>query len=175
MSERATAVQKAPVPSLKKEPTGGERPFKLFDQIYNEIASRAFAIFQGNGGDFGHESDHWFQAESQLLHPVHLNVVESDNAISVDAEVPGFEPKDLAVGLEGRRLTITGRREIKEEQKKGKAIYQERCSNEILRVVQLPADVDGEKAKTKLINGILEIEMPKTANANVKRIEVKVA
>jgi len=175
MSERATAVRTALKP--KKEQTVEIKrpdPFALFNEIYDEIANRAFAIFQGNGG-CGQELEHWVQAEAQLLHPVHVRMSEADNSVTVDAEVPGFAAGDLAVGLEGRRLTITGKREQKEEQKKGKAIYHEQCSNEILRVIELPADVNAEKATATLRNGVVEIEMPKSAEGKAKRVAVKIA
>jgi len=168
----ATKTALESVPAKKIEQRG---PFELFDDIYQEIASRAFAIFEGNGGNVGHELDHWLQAEAQLLHPVHLRIAETDNSVAVEAEVPGFGAKDLAIGLDGKRLTICGKKETSEEQKKGKAVYQEHCSNEIMRAIDLPADVDGSKATAKLKNGVLELELPKSAKPNSARVEVKVA
>ena len=48
---------------------------------------------------------------------------ESDDAFAAEAEVPGFGDRDLQINLELRRLTISGKKETTEEQKKGKAIY----------------------------------------------------
>ena len=81
----------------------------------------------------------WFKAESELLHPVHVRIAESDEVLTAEAEVPDFEAKDLRINVEPRRLTISGKKETKEEQKKGKAVHHEQCSNEILRVIDLPA------------------------------------
>ena len=81
------------------------------------------------------------------------------------AEVPGFTEKELEIGVEGRRLTIAGRRETKEERKEKQTIYTERCSNQIFRVIDFPAEVDAEKASATLKNGILEIKAPKAAPA----------
>lgn len=39
------------------------------------IARRAFEIFDANGGWPGHGTDDWFRAESELLHPVYLEIV----------------------------------------------------------------------------------------------------
>jgi HSP20 family protein len=150
-----------------------EGVFAQFDRIYDSIARRAFEIFSSNDQGFGHDLEDWFQAESELLHPVHMNVTESDQAVSVTAEVPGFEAKDLEIKLEPTRLTVSGKRETKEEQKKGKTTYQEHCANEILRIVELPAEVDASKAQAKLKNGVLEMQLPKGKPAKTTRIEVK--
>jgi HSP20 family protein len=92
--------------------------------------------------------------------------------------VPGFTAKGIEIGMEPRRLTITGKRETSEEQKKGKTIYQEHRSNEILRIVDLPGGVDTESTTATVKNGVLELQMPKSAKSSKSkrtRIEVKSA
>jgi HSP20 family molecular chaperone IbpA len=172
MTANATATQMAPVPTKAMEQ--GD-VFDRFDQICTSIAKHAFEIFESNGRHFGHEFDDWFKAESELLHPVHVRIAESDDALTVEAEVPGFEAKDLQINVEPRRLTISGKKETKEEQKKGKAVYQEQCSNEILRVIDLPAEVLASKAAATLKNGMLELQMPKSPKTKGTHVEVKPA
>jgi HSP20 family protein len=172
MTANVTATQMAPVPAKAIE---RQDVFERFNQVYNSIACRAFELFDNNGRSFGHELDDWFKAESELLHPVHVRMAESDDAFTVEAEVPGFEAKDLQINLEPRRLTISGKKETKEEQKKGKAVYQEQCSNEILRVIDLPAEVVASKAAATLKNGMLELQMPKSPKTKGTHIEVKPA
>lgn len=174
MTEKAVAVQTAQAPASLKV----VEPKSLFDrinQMQQSIARRAFELFEGDGGIFGRDWEHWFKAEAELLHPVHMNVTESDDALAVQAEVPGFGPNELEVSIEARRLTISGKRESREERKKGKTIYQERCCNEILRAVDLPAEVDTTKATATLKNGVLELTLPKTAQAKSTRVEIKAA
>lgn len=149
--------------------------FQRFQRIYDSVAQRAFEIFDGNGRLFGNDLNDWFQAESELLHPVHIEMTESDEDLNVQAEVPGFRPKDLEISVEPRRLTIMGKRETKEERKTKKTVYKERCSGEILRVVELPADISTEKVKATLENGVLSLEMPKAAPAKKIVVETKVA
>jgi HSP20 family protein len=150
----------------------------LFDRMrdtYGSIARRAFEIFECSGQPFGHDLDDWFRAESELLHPVHLDVAESGNALTVRAEVPGFSAKEIEVSVEPRRLTISGKRETKEERKTEKTIYSERCADQILRVLDLPAEIDTGKVEATLRDGILELAMPKAAEAKKIRVEPKVA
>ena len=175
MPEQAKAVQPAKQPtsptSLKLVSRG--ELFADFDKLFNDISKRAFELFEGNGSVFGHDLEHWFQAERELLHPVHVEVTEKDGAVTINAEVPGFSEKDIEVNLEPRRLTITGKRESKEQRKDKNTIYTDQCSNQILRVVDLPIEVDTTKASATLKNGILELTVPKAAPA--KKITISSA
>jgi len=177
MPEQTKTVEPA-VRSTTMTPLKLVPPADLFDrvqQLTDLIARRAFEIFDGNGRIFGRDWEDWFQAESELLHPVHIDVAESGGDLIVRAEVPGFTDKELDISLEGRRLTITGKRETKEERKEKKTIYTERCSNQILRVIDLPVDVDKEKAAATLKDGMLELKVPKAAPAKKVPIASKVA
>jgi HSP20 family protein len=157
------------------------RPVKyssLLDQIeqtFNSLSRRAYEIFENNGRAFGRDLEHWFQAERELLHPVHVHMSETDDSLEVRAEVPGFNDKELEISVEPRRLTITGKRETKKDEKKGKTIYSERCSDQILRLVDLPVEVEADKVTATLKNGVLDLMMPKVAKAQTIRIHPKAA
>jgi HSP20 family protein len=171
-AQTATSMQpaKAPVP-VKQSAT--DDVFDRIQQTYDSIARRAFEIFDSNGRWLGHELEDWFRAESELLHPVHLEITETDDNLAVRAEVPGT--KELTIDVEPRRLTITGKHEAQEESKKGKTVYSERCAKEILRVVALPAEIDSSKVNAILKDGILNVEMPKAVHAKTVRVEPKAA
>jgi HSP20 family protein len=174
MAEKTVTVASAQAPTALRV----VEPRSLFERIHQmeqAVARRAFEFFERDGGIFGRELEHWFKAEAELLHPVHMNVSETDEALAVEAEVPGFSPSELEISIEARRLTISGKKETREERKKGKTIYQEHCSNEILRVVELPADVDATKASAALKNGVLKLTLPKAAKAKGTRVEIKAA
>jgi HSP20 family protein len=151
---------------------------QIFDDMreaFDSIARRAYEIFENNGRQLGRDLEDWFKAEAELLHPVHLDVSESEDTITVRAEVPGFDAKELQISLEPHRLTIAGKRESKKEEKKGTTLYSERCSNQVFRSVDLPAEVDADKVTATLKDGILEVEMRKAAQARKIRIESKAA
>jgi HSP20 family protein len=173
-AQAATAMQETKKPSPTK-PTESETALDRFQQVYDSIARRAFEIFDSNGRWLGHDLADWFQAESEILHPVHLEISETNEALNVRAEVPGFTSKELDINVEPRRLTITGKHETKEESKKGKTIYSERCANEILRAIDLPAEVESSKVTATLKDGVLNIELPKAAQAKTVRVEAKAA
>jgi HSP20 family protein len=142
-------------------------------QLYDSIARRAFEIFDGNGRWFGNDLSNWLQAESEVLHPMHLEIAESDNAFAVTAEAPGFAAKEIDVEVDGKRLTISGKHESREETMKGKMIYSERRAQEVFRSIHLPAEIDSSKVTAVLKDGVLSIELPKAANTKIQRIETK--
>jgi len=161
-----------------EEPMSSTKNVSLFDQMentFNTIARRAYEIFEGNGRMLGRDLENWFRAEKELFHPVPVNITESEGAIEVKAEVPGFGEKEIEIGVEPRRLTITGKRETKKEEKKGKTVYAESRSDEILRLVDLPAEIETDKVAATLKNGILELALPKVAKRQTLRIRPKTA
>jgi HSP20 family protein len=171
--QTGTATQTAKTTAIAK-PTGTENALDRMQQAFDSIEKRAFDIFNNNGRWFGHDLSDWLQAESEVFHPIHLEIAETDDALSVHAEVPGFTVKELDILVDGNRLTISGKHESKQESKQGKTIYSERCAQEIYRSVQLPSDVDASKVTATLKDGVLNIELPKAPHAKSMRIEAKV-
>lgn len=174
MAEKGAAVQVAKQPT-SITPLGFENLFERANNMFDTISRRAYEIFEGNGRLFGRDLEDWFQAERELLHPVHVHVTESGDALEVKAEVPGFSEKELEINVEPRRLVITGKRESKREEKKGKTLYSEACSDQIMRMIDLPAEVETEKVTATLKNGVLDLNLPKSAKARSVRIEPKAA
>jgi HSP20 family protein len=144
-------------------------------EAFDSISRRAYEIFEANGRQFGRDIEDWFRAERELLHPVHMEVRDSDDMLTVKAEVPGFESKDLEISVEPTRLTLAGKREWTKEEEKEKVLFSERRSNQIFRCIDLPVEVSPEKATATLKDGILELKMPKSTTARKIRIEAKAA
>jgi HSP20 family protein len=142
---------------------------------FNAIARRAYELFESNGRAFGRDLENWFQAEKELLHPVPVNITEADESFDVKAEVPGFNEREIEIGVEPRRLMITGKRETKKEEQKGKAVCAECCASQVLRTVDLPAEIETDKVTATLKNGVLEVTLPKVAKAHSLRIHPKAA
>jgi HSP20 family protein len=169
-AKTAVPIKKSEAPAaLKLVP-----PADLFDRmgkIYDSVAHRAFELFESNGRSFGRDVENWFRAEAELLHPVHVHISDTEGGLAVRAEVPGFTAKDLEISIEPRRLTISGKRETKEERKDKKTVYREHCSDQILRVIDLPIAVDGEKASAAIKDGMLEVNMPKVVPA--KKVPIR--
>jgi HSP20 family protein len=175
MVNTAVAMQRTKGPTALKivEP---EQLFGQIQQTFDTIARRAFEIFDGSGRSPGRHLEHWFRAESELLHPIHIDVAENDEQLIIRAEMPGFNANELQVSLDARRLTITGKREKQEDNKKRrKPLYREYCSDQLLRVIDLPTEVDRENVTATLKDGILELVLQKAAPAKNIPVEAKTA
>jgi HSP20 family molecular chaperone IbpA len=168
----ATAMKRVeePAKAVKQESL-----FNEMEKTFNAMARRAYEIFAGNGRVFGRDLDNWLQAERELLHPVALNMTETDEAFTVKAEVPGFTEKEIEVAVEQGRLVITGQKEDSKEEKKGKTVCAETRSDRVLRVVDLPGEVEADKVTATLKNGVLELVLPKVAKVQPVRIHPKAA
>ena len=90
-----------------------------------------------------------------------LDIQEDDKAITVAAEVPGVDVKDVEVSIDGNSLTIRG--EKSEEKKSGdaKSRLVERSYGSFYRSVTLPFNADGSKVTASADKGVLTICIPK--------------
>ena len=122
---------------------------------------------------FGSISKRGVEAGISWMPP--LDVAETDENITVKAEVPGIEPKDIDISISGDTLTIKGEKKAEKEEKGKNYYFVERCYGGFSRSVSLPASVKFDQAKAEYNKGILEITLPKSVKSEVKKIPVKVS
>jgi HSP20 family protein len=104
----------------------------------------------------------------------HLSV--SGDQLTARAEVPGFNPEEIKVSVEPRRLSISGKTETHENHQSAKHTHSLRHGQLLmLRVIDLPAEVNLSKARATFSDGTLEVVMPKAAPAKSVRVETKLA
>ena len=152
--------------------------FKEMEDRFQQIARRAYELFDGRGRIDGHELEDWFKAESEMLQPVPVEIEDREKTLIVRADVPGFKAEELEIALEPGRLMISGQSESKKEQKeKDKVVYSEQRATEISRSLVLPAEVATDQVEAVLKDGRLEITMAKAEakKATEKKVSVKAA
>lgn len=142
-----------------------------------EEMERLFERFFGRGWlrpPFGWESPFWSEmARSTEIRVPSVDVIDRDEEIVVRAEIPGVDKENLEVSLSDDRLTIKGTsRQEKEEKEAGEFTRRERSRGSFTRMVTLPANVDGEKAKASFKDGVLEMTLPKLKPSKRLRINV---
>jgi HSP20 family protein len=101
-----------------------------------------------------------------------VDVIDDETDVTVRAEVPGVEKKDLDISVGEDSVTIKGSTQHEEKETKGDYYRHELTTGAFSRTVGLPATVDGAKAKAEFKNGILELTLPKVEKA--KRHSVRV-
>jgi HSP20 family protein len=153
-------------------------PFEEFEEFttpmqefFDLIARRPFELLGATPRSFTRELENWFKTEPELFRPINLKLYETEEALLIRAEVPGFTEKELDVHVEPWRLIITGKKEFKEE-KKEVPVYKEKL-NQIYRTVKFPIEIRPQEVKAILKNGVLELTLPKAEVVKKVHVEVK--
>jgi len=101
-----------------------------------------------------------------------LEVVERENEYLVTAELPGLEEKDFQVEVHGNVLTLRGEKRGEQTGERDGRHFTERVYGEFRRGIELPVEVQSEKASASFKNGVLAITLPKAETAKVRNIPV---
>jgi HSP20 family protein len=101
-----------------------------------------------------------------------VDIAETKEALTIKAEVPGMESKDIQVTLENGVLTLRGEKRQEMEEKDERLYRSERHYGSFVRSLRLPANVDASKVTAAFKNGVLTVVMPKTAEARGKAIPI---
>ncbi|MGJ3241710.1 MAG: Hsp20/alpha crystallin family protein [Opitutales bacterium] len=101
-----------------------------------------------------------------------VNVEEDEDKIRVTAELPGLRKEDLHVEVDDRTLTLSGEKETRHQEKRGRVHLSECSFGSFTRVIPLPCEVNRDGAKAKYRHGVLKLTLPKTETAKARRIEV---
>jgi len=103
-----------------------------------------------------------------------INIWRSEDRLVLTAEMPGVNPEDLDISVEDNLLTLTGVRKTT-EMKEGETLHlQERLQGEFKRHIELPYRIDKDKVEAKLINGILQVNLPRSDEEKPRKITVNV-
>lgn len=140
------------------------RPIERLEREFGEMIERVFGEpFFGERGPV---------SETETFIP-RVNVVESETAFEVTAELPGVKPEEVSVELRNGDLWISG--EHKEEKEETEKTHHriERRYGSFRRVLPLPPTVNPEGITAETHEGVLRVVIPKTEEAKPKRISVQ--
>jgi HSP20 family protein len=102
-----------------------------------------------------------------------VDVSETEDGVTVRAELPGIDPKDLDVSILGNELVLGGEKKESTEQREKGYYHSETRYGSFRRTVPLPQGVDSSQVDAKYENGVLTLQMKKSPEAMPKRIEVR--
>jgi HSP20 family protein len=149
---RATGAAKAPKPAIRLNPSRVSEVDWQIQQIENQIARRAYELFQARACEHGHDWEDWFRAESELLRPISVAISQSQQRISMRVNVLGFEARELKVSVEPTRVAVVG---WKEKLTSPDSDY----PDQTFRVIELPATVNPEAAAIVFESGVIKLEL----------------
>lgn len=101
-----------------------------------------------------------------------LDVFQKDDEIIIRSAIAGVAGKNLDISIKSDTVTIAGERKSEEEIKEENYFYQELHWGRFSRSVILPEEVDPDKARATLKNGVLTIILPKMNLSKSKKVEV---
>jgi HSP20 family protein len=102
-----------------------------------------------------------------------LDVRESTDRYEVHVDLPGLEPGDVSVTFEDGMLTISGKRQFREEDKADTWHRIERGFWSFARSIRLPQTADTERIEASFDKGVLTVSVPKVEQAKPRTIEVR--
>ncbi|HLU37817.1 MAG TPA: Hsp20/alpha crystallin family protein [Planctomycetota bacterium] len=127
------------------------------------------------------DEDGWFNAPfasrlpatftSANIPPV--DVAETEQAITVNVELPGLDEKDIDVTFQGNQLTIRAERKFEEEKKDTRYHRVERQYGTFTRTLPMPDNLKSDAIDARYKNGVLTITIPKVEPTPAAKVKVR--
>lgn len=152
----------------QQQPQVMRDPYQLIQrdpwQLMREMMIDPFRMFQqlAPWGDVGR------QFQETAWNPS-FEVRETDDAMILEADLPGARQEDLEISLVGNNLQISGKREREEERDEGMVHTFERSYGQFARSFVLPDDADPDKVSCDLKDGVLKVVVHKREGAGRRR------
>ncbi|KAH8554762.1 small heat shock protein [Umbelopsis sp. PMI_123] len=140
------------------------------DPNFDRIERRLNQVFDHFFTDLG-LSRRGQQTDPQRIAPA-LDIYENDKSWQVHTELPGVKKEDIKLETHGNNLVISGDFNRSSEQNENNVKYQERRYGAFQRTIPLPENVDKNNIKANYNDGVLEIAIPKSAEASPKKITI---
>jgi len=131
--------------------------FDRMNETRSLIAQRAYEIYRSRGGRHGSDQDDWFSAEGELLPKIEIEYHVTDSAVRFKAQVPGLDAKDLEVVVGHRQAVVCGIHSAS-----NRTAESSRKDKKVMRVVELPFDVDPQSATATLQGDTLQVVLPRS-------------
>lgn len=133
-----------------------------FDKIFNRILTVK---------PWGKEEGAW--TGFNFVPAIESHVDKDAKKYVCKVSLPGIEPKEVQVNVQGNLLTITGERKYERKEKEAEYFHEEFAYGKFERTLELPEGVNTEKVNAEFVNGVLEITAPVAAVALPRKIEIK--
>lgn len=105
---------------------------------------------------------------------IRIDVKETDQGYSIEAEVPGVDKDNIHVSIDGNQVSLRAEIQQLDEQKEGERVLRsERYYGSVSRSIQLPAEVDTDQCKARYENGVLKLTLPKKQGGSSRRLSIE--
>ena len=101
-----------------------------------------------------------------------LDITSSEEAVTIEAALPGIHPDDVEITVHQDNLTIGVREQAERETREGERVYRELRRSAGSRTITLPTGMDTEHAVATFDNGMLRLSIPRAEAAKPRQIPV---
>jgi HSP20 family protein len=151
---------------LGRELTPWQTPFHSLSSLRRDM-DELFARFFGEG----EQSGSWMTPTMSTYAPQIQSWVH-DHTLPIKADLPGIDPKDVEVTVEGNVLTLKGERKAEQEKKEDNYFHQEVRYGSFVRTLTIPEGIKAEEVQASYKNGVLELTIPLPAEMRPKRVQI---
>jgi len=154
--------------------TGGDRSASLFDRMNEEmedLMSRFRSLWDDDELDASSATG---RGLNQWDHSPAVDFDDDDDSYTLSVELPGVKSDDIDVTVTDNVLRITGEKRAKRESDEPGRSVRERSYGRFSRAIRLPENVNSDDIEASFEDGVLEIEIPKSAEAHGvgRRVEI---
>jgi HSP20 family protein len=103
--------------------------------------------------------------ESEGMVVPSVDIKETDKSLTLTAELPGIDEKDVELSVRNGMLTLKGEKKYEHEEEKEDVHMLERSYGSFQRSFRLPDTVDTDRIEARFDKGVLKVAMPKKAEA----------
>ena len=130
--------------------------------------------FEGFYRSFGLAMQQGWNGGMDLDASPRLDVRESPKEVEVLAELPGMDEKDVDIRVAEGALTIRGEKKVERAKEEKDFVLRERSFGRIERVIPLPDGLDIDAANATFKNGVLIVNIPRSAESQSQMTRVRV-
>jgi HSP20 family protein len=153
---------------LGRELTPWQTPLQAINEMQREM-NEMFSRFFGEGEQV---SNRWPSRNESYVPQIESAVRE--NTLYMKADLPGIDPKDVEVTVEGNQLTLRGERKAEHEGNDGGYVHREVRYGSFVRSFTIPEGVKAEDIQAKYQNGVLELSIPLPASMQPKKVNIAI-
>ncbi len=153
---------------LGRELTPWQTPLRAISEMQQEM-NQLFSRFFGEGEQEGNRG---FSPSESYVPRIESAVRE--NTLWVKADLPGIDPQDVEVMVEGNRLTLRGQRKAEHEGTQKGYVHREVQYGSFIRSFTIPEGVKAEDIQAKYHNGVLELSIPLPAEVLPKKVNIAI-
>lgn len=121
------------------------------------------------------ENKDWLEEVEGEEGQLTIDVFQTPSEIVIKSTVAGVDPDNVDISITNDMVTIRGKRSKDEKVEAENYYYQELYWGTFSRSIILPVEVDADRAKAGIKNGILTIKLPKIEKVRTKKIKVKLS